>query len=166
MSPDTCNVNNAGRPPDPSFYPGNFARPDARGIARRRRHLYPWPMRILAIESSCDETAAAVIDDGRVVRSSVVASQVNLHAQYGGIVPEVASRQHLVAIGPVAREALTSAGCTLDEIEMVAATRGPGLAGALLVGAGVACSLAARPAHRSSTSLAITRRITASTTRR
>ena len=99
-------------------------------------------MRILAIESSCDETAAAVIDDGRVVRSSVVASQVNLHAQYGGIVPEVASRQHLVAIGPVVREALASAGCTLDEIEMVAATRGPGLAGSLLVGYNFAKALA------------------------
>ncbi|MGI8927657.1 MAG: tRNA (adenosine(37)-N6)-threonylcarbamoyltransferase complex transferase subunit TsaD [Tepidiformaceae bacterium] len=91
-------------------------------------------MRVLAIESSCDETAAAVVVDGRVARSSVVASQVELHARYGGVVPEVASRQHLRTIVPVIARALTEAGCTLDDIEAVAATRGPGLAGSLLVG--------------------------------
>ena len=91
-------------------------------------------MRVLAIESSCDETAAAVVVDGRDARSSVVASQVALHARYGGIVPEVASRQHLLNIGPVVQQALEDAGCTLDDIDAVAATRGPGLAGSLLVG--------------------------------
>jgi N6-L-threonylcarbamoyladenine synthase len=91
-------------------------------------------MNVLAIESSCDETAAAVVVDGRVARSSIVASQVDLHAKYGGIVPEVASRQHLRAIGPVVQEALAVAGCTLGDIDAVAATRGPGLSGSLLVG--------------------------------
>lgn len=99
-------------------------------------------MRVLAIESSCDETAAAVVEDGRLVRSSVVASQVDLHARYGGVVPEVASRQHLLNIRPVVEEALTSAGCTLDDIDAVSGTRGPGLAGALLVGYNFAKSLA------------------------
>ncbi len=99
-------------------------------------------MRVLAIESSCDETAAAVVVDGRVARSSVVASQVDLHAKYGGVVPEVASRQHLRKIGPVVQEALEAAGCTLDDIEAVAGTRGPGLAGSLLVGYNMAKSLA------------------------
>lgn len=91
-------------------------------------------MNILAIETSCDETAAAVVVDGRTVRSSVVASQAALHAKYGGVVPEVASRRHLESIGPVVHEALESAGCTLDDLEAVAATQGPGLAGSLLVG--------------------------------
>ncbi len=91
-------------------------------------------MNVLAIESSCDETAAAVVVDGRIERSSVVASQVAMHAQFGGVVPEVASRQHLKAIGGVIEQALTDAGATLDDIDAVAATQGPGLAGALLVG--------------------------------
>jgi N6-L-threonylcarbamoyladenine synthase len=91
-------------------------------------------MNVLAIESSCDETAAAVIADGRRELSSVVASQVEMHATFGGIVPEVASRQHLRMIGPVVESALSQAGCTLDQIDAVAATQGPGLAGALLVG--------------------------------
>ena len=99
-------------------------------------------MRVLAIESSCDETAAAVIEDGRVARSSVVASQVDLHAKYGGVVPEVASRQHLRNIVPVVTEALETAGCTLDDIEAVAGTRGPGLAGSLLVGYNAAKAIA------------------------
>jgi N6-L-threonylcarbamoyladenine synthase len=88
----------------------------------------------LAIESSCDETAAAVVEDGRRALSSAVASQVALHAQYGGVVPEVASRQHLEAIDPIVEKALREAGCTLDDIDAVAATRGPGLVGSLLVG--------------------------------
>ena len=99
-------------------------------------------MNVLAIESSCDETAAAVVVDGRVARSSVVASQVDLHAKYGGIVPEVASRQHLRNIVPVVREALDAAGCTLDDIDAVAGTRGPGLAGSLLVGYNAAKAIA------------------------
>lgn len=99
-------------------------------------------MRVLAIESSCDETAAAVVDDGRAVLSSAVASQVDLHAKYGGIVPEVASRAHLANIEPIVREALAAASCTLDDIEAVAATRGPGLAGSLLVGYNFAKALA------------------------
>ena len=99
-------------------------------------------MRVLAIESSCDETAAAVVIDGRVARSSVVASQIDLHAKYGGVVPEVASRQHLVKILPVIQEALAAAGCTLDDIEAVAGTRGPGLAGSLLVGYNAAKAIA------------------------
>jgi N6-L-threonylcarbamoyladenine synthase len=97
---------------------------------------------VLAIESSCDETAAAVVVDGRFARSSIVASQVDIHAKYGGIVPEVASRQHLRNIVPVVQEALDSAGCTLDDIDAVAGTRGPGLAGSLLVGYNMAKSLA------------------------
>jgi N6-L-threonylcarbamoyladenine synthase len=99
-------------------------------------------MKVLAIESSCDETAAAVVVDGRTVASSVVASQVDIHARYGGIVPEVASRQHLRTIVPVVCEALENAGCSLDDIEAVAGTRGPGLAGSLLVGYNFAKAIA------------------------
>jgi N6-L-threonylcarbamoyladenine synthase len=89
---------------------------------------------ILAIETSCDETAAAVVADGRRVRSSIVASQQELHAATGGIVPEVAAREHLRALVPVVRQALEQAECGWDDIEAVAATNGPGLPGALLVG--------------------------------
>jgi N6-L-threonylcarbamoyladenine synthase len=99
-------------------------------------------MKVLAIESSCDETAAAVVSDGRTAHSSVVASQVDLHAKYGGVVPEVASREHLRNIGPVVAEALASAGCTIDDIDAVAGTRGPGLAGSLLVGFNAAKAIA------------------------
>jgi N6-L-threonylcarbamoyladenine synthase len=91
-------------------------------------------MLLLCIESSCDETAAAVVRDGREALSSVIASQVAVHAEYGGVVPEIASRKHLEAIVPVVRGALSEAGVTLDDIEGVAVTRGPGLVGALLVG--------------------------------
>jgi len=97
---------------------------------------------VLAIESSCDETSAAVVVDGRVARSNVVASQVDLHARYGGVVPEVASRQHLAKVLPVIRDALDAAGCTLGDIDAVAGTRGPGLAGALLVGYSAAKAIA------------------------
>src|ERR1043165_3954921 len=90
-------------------------------------------MRILAIESSCDETSAAVVIDG-VVRSNVVSSQVKLHAEYGGVVPELAAREHLRNLLPVARAALTEAGLRPDQIDAVAATQGPGLPAALLVG--------------------------------
>jgi N6-L-threonylcarbamoyladenine synthase len=99
-------------------------------------------MRVLAIESSCDETAAAVVVDGRSVLSSVVASQVDLHARYGGVVPEVASRQHLVSVIPVIEEALAAANLTLDNLDAVAGTRGPGLAGSLLVGYNTAKAIA------------------------
>ena len=89
---------------------------------------------ILGIESSCDETAAAVVEDGRYIRSSIVASQLDTHAKYGGVVPELASREHLQAIVPVVRQALEQAGCTFDDLGAVAVTAGPGLAGSLLVG--------------------------------
>jgi N6-L-threonylcarbamoyladenine synthase len=89
---------------------------------------------ILGIESSCDETAAAVVEDGRRVRSSVVASQLDVHAKYGGVVPELASREHLRAIVPVVRQALEQAEITLSDLSAVAVTAGPGLVGSLLVG--------------------------------
>src|SRR6202451_3814509 len=89
---------------------------------------------ILGIESSCDETAAAVVSGGERVLSSVVASQGGIHRKYGGVVPELASREHLRQIVPVVREALEQAGITLQDLDAVAVTRGPGLVGALLVG--------------------------------
>jgi N6-L-threonylcarbamoyladenine synthase len=91
-------------------------------------------VRVLGIESSCDETAAAVLVDGEDLRSSVVSSQVELHAPYGGVVPELAARNHLEAIVPVVQEALSRAGMEPDELEGVAVTHGPGLVGCLLVG--------------------------------
>ena len=97
---------------------------------------------ILGIETSCDETAAAVITADGEIRANVVASQVDLHAQYGGVVPEVASRRHLELVAPVVREALGAAGATLDDIERVAVTQGPGLIGALLVGLAAAKAIA------------------------
>jgi N6-L-threonylcarbamoyladenine synthase len=90
--------------------------------------------RILGIESSCDETAAAVVADGREILSSVVASQVDVHRKYGGVVPELASREHLRQIVPIVREALTQAGLQLEDVEAIGVTQGPGLVGALLVG--------------------------------
>ncbi|MBP8828710.1 MAG: tRNA (adenosine(37)-N6)-threonylcarbamoyltransferase complex transferase subunit TsaD [Desulfobacter sp.] len=99
-------------------------------------------MLILGIESSCDETAAAVVEDGVRIRSSVVASQVSTHAIYGGVVPELASRMHLEAIDPIVVQALAQAGVSLDDIDGIAATRGPGLIGALLVGFSYAKALA------------------------
>ena len=99
-------------------------------------------MLILGIESSCDETAAAVVEDGRRVLSDVVSSQVPLHARYGGVVPEVASRQHLLQIVPVIEGALNEAEVTLDDIGAIAVTHGPGLAGALMVGINTAKAIA------------------------
>lgn len=99
-------------------------------------------MKILAIESSCDETAAAVVEDGRKVLSNVVASQVEEHKIYGGVVPEIASRRHAEAISGVVEKALSDASLTLDEIDAVAVTYAPGLIGALLVGVNYAKSLA------------------------
>jgi N6-L-threonylcarbamoyladenine synthase len=98
-------------------------------------------MRILGIESSCDETAAAVVEDGERVLSSVVASQLSTHGKYGGVVPELASREHLRAIVPVVREALERSATALDDVAAVAATVGPGLVGSLLVGLTYAKSL-------------------------
>ena len=91
-------------------------------------------LRILAIESSCDETAAAVVEDGRNVLSSVVTSQIETHQRYGGVVPELASREHMRAITPVVEEALTRAGVNWGDLGAVACTYGPGLLGSLLVG--------------------------------
>ncbi len=97
---------------------------------------------LLAIETSCDETAAAIVEDGRYVHSNIVASQVEIHQKYGGVVPELASRQHLKAIMPVVTEALVTADVGWEELDGIAVTRGPGLAGALLVGVNFAKSLA------------------------
>jgi N6-L-threonylcarbamoyladenine synthase len=97
---------------------------------------------ILAIESSCDETAAAVVRDGREILSSIISSQIDLHKPYGGVVPEIASREHLEKIEPIVSEALRKADVTLDEINGVAVTQGPGLIGSLLVGVCYAKALA------------------------
>jgi N6-L-threonylcarbamoyladenine synthase len=97
---------------------------------------------ILGIESSCDETAAAVVRSGERVFSNVVSSQIAIHRPYGGVVPELASREHLRAIVPVVRQALTEAGETYESVDAIAVTQGPGLAGALLVGISYAKSLA------------------------
>ncbi len=91
-------------------------------------------MLLLALESSCDETAAAVVRDGRQVLSNIIASQVDLHAVYGGVVPELASRRHLEVINPLVEEALSTAGVKQEDLEGIVVTRGPGLVGALLVG--------------------------------
>ena len=97
---------------------------------------------ILAIESSCDETAAAVIKNGREVLSNVISSQIALHTLYGGVVPEIASRKHIEKINQVTMQALKDAGVTWDDITAIAVTYGPGLVGALLVGVSFAKSLA------------------------
>ncbi len=99
-------------------------------------------MNILAIETSCDETSAAIVHEGRVVRSNVIASQTDIHARYGGVVPELASRQHIIAITPVIEEAIELAGIARDEIDAIAVTEGPGLSGSLLVGVNMAKTLA------------------------
>ncbi len=98
-------------------------------------------MLILGIESSCDETAAAVVKDGKTILSSIVASQMEVHRRYGGVVPELASRKHIEVIYPVVEEALTRAGVSLNDIEAVAVTQGPGLVGSLLVGLSFAKAL-------------------------
>ena len=93
---------------------------------------------ILAVESSCDETAAAVVKNGREVLSNIISSQIDLHTLYGGVVPEIASRKHTEQINQVIEEALKTAGVTLKEIDAIAVTYGPGLVGALLVGVSAA----------------------------
>src|SRR5271166_1948133 len=97
---------------------------------------------ILGIETSCDETAAAAVRRGTETLSNVVASQIPLHSPYGGVVPELASREHLRNIVPVVRAALDLAGCELGDLEAIAVTSGPGLAGSLLVGISYAKALA------------------------
>ena len=97
---------------------------------------------ILAIESSCDETAAAVVKNGREVLSNVINTQIAIHTEYGGVVPEIASRKHIENINPVIREALEDAGVTLDDIDAIGVTYGPGLVGALLVGVAEAKAIA------------------------
>jgi tRNA N6-adenosine threonylcarbamoyltransferase len=109
----------------------------AHGAGPRRQRV------ILAIETSCDDTCAAVVTDDGELRSNVVASQGLLHARYGGVVPEVASRRHLELVDAVTEDALEKAGAALDEVDTVAVTRGPGLIGALLVGVSSAKALAA-----------------------
>ena len=99
-------------------------------------------MLVLGVETSCDETAASVVEDGRRVRSDVVASQILVHAEFGGVVPEVASRQHVATIAPVLRRAVADAGIGFGELDGIAVTCGPGLVGALLVGVETAKALA------------------------
>lgn len=101
-------------------------------------------MKVLAVESSCDETSVAVVKDGREVYSNVIASQIDTHKKFGGVVPEIASRQHVESINTVLKEGLDQAGVKLEDIDIIAATKGPGLIGALLVGlsAGKALALA------------------------
>ncbi len=98
-------------------------------------------MKILAVESSCDETSAAVVENGRQVLSSLISSQVDFHAKYGGVIPEMAARQHLEKVNYVIQDALDQAGLTLKDVDAFAGTLGPGLAGALLVGANAAKTL-------------------------
>lgn len=100
------------------------------------------PARILAIETSCDETACAVLENGRELLSSTVASQMDIHARYGGVFPEVASRQHVLSIIPVVEQTLAQSNLTLKDIDAIAVTRGPGLAGSLVVGMNMAKGLA------------------------
>jgi N6-L-threonylcarbamoyladenine synthase len=100
------------------------------------------PARILAIESSCDETACAVLENGRELLASTVASQMEIHARYGGVFPEVASRQHVLSITPVIEETLAKAHMSLGDVDAIVVTRGPGLAGSLVVGVNAAKGLA------------------------
>ena len=99
-------------------------------------------MKVLAVESSCDETSVAVVEDGRKVYSNVIASQIDIHKKFGGVVPEIASRQHVEAINTVLKEGLDEAGVDLKDIDIIAATKGPGLIGALLVGLSAGKTLA------------------------
>ena len=97
---------------------------------------------VLGIETSCDETAAAIVEDGRKVHSSIVASQIDIHQKFGGVVPEIAARAHLQVIDGIVQEALAEAGVRLGDIDAIAITQGPGLIGALLVGIAYAKGLA------------------------
>ena len=104
--------------------------------------MRPTEVKILGIETSCDETAVAVVEDGRNVLSNVIASQVDIHAAYGGVVPEVASRQHVIHMAPTLSQTLEEAGLSLGDLDAIAVTHGPGLAGSLLVGLNFAKALA------------------------
>ena len=99
-------------------------------------------MKVLGIETSCDETAAAVVQDGRIILSNVINSQIDIHKLYGGVVPEVAARSHIEVINPVINQALTDANCTWDDIDAIAVTYAPGLVGSLLIGTLAARTLA------------------------
>ena len=126
----------AGKPPASICYHNLWGLPWGRirgNFLSASSSLLPTKI-ILGIESSCDETAAAVVSGGERILSSVVASQIAIHRKYGGVVPELASREHLRQIVPVVREAVEQAGITLQDVDAVAVTRGPGLVGALLVG--------------------------------
>ncbi|MCR5031861.1 MAG: tRNA (adenosine(37)-N6)-threonylcarbamoyltransferase complex transferase subunit TsaD [Lachnospiraceae bacterium] len=105
-------------------------------------HSESGEIRILAIESSCDETAAAVVVNGRDVRSNIISSQIDIHTLYGGVVPEIASRKHIEKINPVITEALKQADMTLQDMDAIAVTYGPGLVGSLLVGVSAAKAVA------------------------
>ena len=108
-------------------------------------------MKILGIESSCDETAAAVVEDGKRLLSNVVNTQIDIHAEYGGVIPEIAARSHLEVINPVIHKALTDAACTWDDIDAIAVTYAPGLIGSLLIGTLAARTLAIihdKPLHK------------------
>ena len=96
---------------------------------------------VLGIESSCDETSAAIVKNGREVLSNIINSQISIHEKFGGVVPEIASRKHIEAISQVVEEALRQAKMTFDDIDVIACTYGPGLVGALLVGVGYAKAL-------------------------
>ena len=119
----------------------NRERSDHPSLSRSLTPSLP-PARILGIETSCDETAAAVVENGRVIYANVVASQAELHAKYGGVFPEMASRQHILTIYTIVQEALKSAHLKLSDVDLVAVTRGPGLAGSLVVGINMAKGLA------------------------
>ena len=110
-----------------------------------QQRLFPDPehiARILGIETSCDETSAAVVENGRMILSNAVSSQVELHAQFGGVFPEVASRQHVRTIYPIVETALQEAHFSMGELDGIAVTRGPGLTGSLVVGMNFAKGLA------------------------
>ena len=116
--------------------------PLAAASSHRKPGCYTKRVKILGIETSCDETAVAVVEEGRRLLSNVIASQVDIHRRYGGVVPEVASRQHVLQIMPIIRESLIQAKVPLEDVDAVAVTHGPGLAGALLVGVNAAKALA------------------------
>lgn len=101
-------------------------------------------MKVLGIESSCDETAASVVEDGKRLLSNVVATSMDLHTQYGGVVPEIAARSHIESIIPVIKQALADAKCTWKDIDAIAVTYGAGLGGSLLIGVLAARTLAIR----------------------
>ena len=105
-------------------------------------------MKILGIETSCDETAVAVVEDGRRILSNVIASQVDIHSRYGGVVPEIASRQHILQITHIIMEALSQAKMALEDLDALAVTRGPGLAGSLLVGINMANQFSPNAIHK------------------